>query len=165
VRGLSVRKASKEKNPLFDVSAVSPTSTSSTYSPSSPFSPSGSVLSSPLTISSPLDLAKDPSQSPKIGDRPPPYTVKSGQKDPTTEAPTRLLQIADEFGVSFTPTRPRLTPQNGSPTYMTNADTQDALKLLAERRQSDPEYKAPSGISKLTKSKAKIEEFSSKEIY
>ena len=60
--------------------------------------------------------------------------------------------------------RPPLKPQDRAPTYLTDEDTQNALTLLAERRESDPEYKAPRILSKITKSRAKLEEFSNKEI-
>lgn len=164
VARLSIRKGSKNKEPIQDFSAVSPASTTSTYSPTSPFTPSGSILSSPATIASPLEPGNSPFQWQKPGEDPPPYTAIAGRGTGTSIGNARLQQIADEIEVSLKRNRPLLEQQSAASTYLTDRDTQDALKLLGERRQSDPEYKAPKGLSKLTKSKAKTKEFSDKEI-
>jgi hypothetical protein len=121
-------------------------------------------LSSPITIGSPLDLAKDPFSRLSSKEEPPAYSQNPSQSAKESPSRARLLAFAEEDGVSLTPTQPKITRKDRSPTYTTDEDIACATALLAERRLTDPDYKAPSGISKLTKSKAKIQEFSYKEL-
>jgi hypothetical protein len=115
-------------------------------------------------ITLPLGFRNTSVQWQEASEDPPPYTPTCDRGHVATEASARLQQIADELGVSLSRIRPPLKPQDRAPTYLTDEDTQNALTRLAERRESDPEYKAPRGLSKITKSKAKLEEFSNKEI-
>jgi hypothetical protein len=89
---------------------------------------------------------------------PPPYSQQ------TSIESTPLKELAKKFGVALHPGLPVIEAKDHPPSYLRADSKQSAEKLLETRRTSDPEYKAPSGLSKLTKSKAKIAEFSYKEI-
>lgn len=89
---------------------------------------------------------------------PPPYSaVPASGKE-------RLYGLAKELDVELSVTMPSIVHKDYRASWVTDADRTAAIKLLNERRLTDPDYKAPSGISKLMKSKTKIAEISPKEV-
>lgn len=74
---------------------------------------------------------------------------------------TRLLELADGLSVPLNISNPPLSATFNH-TYVTDADLERAKALLIERRSTDPEYKAPKGVSKWFK-KTEIE-FSPREV-
>lgn len=88
--------------------------------------------------------------------------MANGTSAPALQGRARLLELAAAAAIPLNISKP---PLSGSPCpkYGTAADTEHAEQLLAERRLVDPEYKRPTGVSKLLKKKAEIEAFSYKE--
>ena len=82
---------------------------------------------------------------------------------PVLQGRARLLELAAAGNI---PTSISTPPLSASPCrgYVTENDRRRVDELLAERRASDPEYKAPKTVSKLFKKKAEIEAFSPKEV-
>lgn len=76
----------------------------------------------------------------------------------------RLEELAEDASVNLSPEVIRFPSQSSPPTYMEEKDLQVAEDYIVDRRASDPQYKAPSGFSKFTKSKAKQAAIDDKEI-
>ena len=81
---------------------------------------------------------------------------------PVPQGGARLHELANAFSVPLSiSSTPFSRPQ--PPSYVTDADRERAKALMAERRTTDPQYKAPKTVSKLFKKKKDLEVFSEKE--
>ncbi|KAH0375767.1 hypothetical protein KCU92_g10045, partial [Aureobasidium melanogenum] len=75
-----------------------------------------------------------------------------------------LLKLAEAWSIDLASDLYRIEPKDVVPAYQTENDKEVVTIMLNDRRVTDPEYKAPKEISKLVKSKAKLAEFSDKEL-
>lgn len=132
--------------------AWSPTSEASSPLSPEPISPVITMMSSPTSTHS-TGL-----KSPKQEQGPPEYSEQPASGN------TRLEALAQKFQIPLYPGLPKIASRDKAPSYLKADSVASAGKLLDSRRTSDPDYKAPSGFSKLTKSKSKIAEFSYKEV-
>ncbi|KAH0169792.1 hypothetical protein KCU67_g2917, partial [Aureobasidium melanogenum] len=82
----------------------------------------------------------------------------------TSTTKANLLKLAEAWSIDLASDLYRIEPKDVVPTYHTEKDKEVVTMMLNERRVTDPEYKAPKEISKLVKSKAKLAEFSDKEL-
>lgn len=82
----------------------------------------------------------------------------------TSTTKANLLKLAEAWSIDLASDLYRIEPKDVVPTYHTENDKELVTIMLNERRVTDPEYKAPKEISKLIKSKAKLAEFSDKEL-